>query len=244
MRKKDLSECPNAVEGGVFFRTASFLLYHLAAAPFSFIIGHLIYGLRVKGRKYFRGHKNGMIAANHCQFMEPAFSGLALWPRKVFFSAEENNIVRRDVGWLVRLVRAFGIPDKNPLSVGTLVTKALKKNWFVHFYPEGVLYWRSQEPAPFMEGVFFFAYLNNVPVFPLAEVLKDRPIRRIIPWWPPRTLFVFCPPVYPEEFRKKGLSRREIIHQMSEAVRKAILDTIQKEGGCTTLKDRRTPPAS
>ncbi len=244
MSKKPLSEYQNVLNGNLFFRFAGFFLLYFIAVPVVSIVGLLVYHLRVKGRKNLKGHKCGMIASNHCQFIEPGFAAVSMWPKRALFSAEENNITRKDVGWLVRLLGTFGIPDDNPLSIGGTIKAALAKNWFVHFYPEGVLYWRSQEPAPFMEGVFFFAYLNNVPVFPMAEVLKDRPLRRIFPWWPPKTTIVYCKPVYPDAFRQEGRSRREVIHLMSEAVRNAILNAIKEEGGCTTLKERRLPPES
>jgi 1-acyl-sn-glycerol-3-phosphate acyltransferase len=236
-----MKKIPTPVDGNLLFRVASFIVYNIVAAPIVFLIGKLIYGLRVKGRKNLRGHRCGLVAANHCQFLEPGFSGLSVWPRKILFSAEENNVTRKDVGWLTRLVRAFGIPDENPMAIAGFVKKALQKKWFVHFYPEGVISWRSQEPGLFLEGVFFFAFLNNVPVFPIAEVLHERPIRRFLRWWPPKTTFIIGKPVFPDRFRKPGVSRRDQIRQMSETIHKVITTTIEKEGGCKTLPERRPP---
>ncbi len=229
------------MDGNLLFRIASFALYYFAAVPVLFVIGRLVYGMGVKGRRNMRGYRRGMIAANHCQYIEPGFSSVVFWPLKLLFSAEENNVTRKDVGWLTRLLRAFGIPNENPMAIAGFVKKALQKNWFVHFYPEGVISWRSQEPGPFLEGVFFFAFLNNVPVFPMAEVLRERPFRRIFPWWPPKTTFVIGEPVFPDRFREPGVSRRDQVHRMSEAIHKVITTTIEKEGGCKTLPERRSP---
>ncbi len=229
------------MDGSLLFRITSFALYNFVTFPVLFVIGRLVYGMEVKGRRNMRGHRRGMIAANHCQYIEPGFSSVVFWPLKLLFSAEENNVTRKDVGWLTRLLRAFGIPDENPMAIAGFVKKALQKNWFVHFYPEGVISWRSQEPGPFLEGVFFFAFLNNVPVFPLAEVLHERPIRRAFRWWPPKTTFVIGKPVFPDRFREPGVSRRDQIHRMSEAVHNVITSTIEKEGGCKTLPERRSP---
>ena len=236
-----MRKVPTVLDGPPLFRAASFLLYHGLAIPVLWIVGWLVYGMRVKGRRRFRGHRRGMIAANHCQYLEPGLEAVALWPRRILFSAEENNVVRRDVGWLTRLLRTIGIPDDNPLSVGGLIKTGLEKDWFVNFYPEGTISWRAQEPGPFMVGVFFFAYVNDVPVFPVAEILKERPLRRLLPWWPPRTAFVVCDPVHPRDFRIEGASRRERIHRMADAVRERILDAIEAEGGCRTLPERREP---
>lgn len=232
------------MDGTTGFRIASFIVYNLIAIPVVFLIGKLIYGLKIKGRSRLRGHRRAMIAANHCQFIEPGFSGVVFWPQKLLFSAEENNVTRKDVGWLTRLLRAFGIPEENPLSIGRFVQKALHNNWFVHFYPEGVISWRSQEPGPFMEGVFLFSVLNDVPVFPLTEVLKDRPIRKVFPKWPPKTVFVIGNPVFPAQFRTPGVSRREQLHRMSAAIRQIIIDTIELERGDRNFPERRqaAPP--
>ncbi len=230
-----------SLDGTVLFRITSFILYNFIAVPVVFLISKIFYGLRIKGRQNLLGHRRGLIAANHCQFLEPGISGVSFWPRKLLFSAEEHNVTRKDVGWLTRLLRAFGIPDENPMAIAGFVKTALQKHWFVHFYPEGVISWRSQEPGSFLEGVFFFAFLNNVPVFPLAEILHERLIRKIFPWWPPKTTFVICEPFHPDKFRESGVSRRDQVHRMSEAVRGVILKTIDEEGGCKTLSERRLP---
>ena len=233
-----------SLDGSRGFRIASFIMYNFLAVPAMFLIGKIAYGIRVKGRGNLRGYPSGLVAANHCQFVEPGFSGMILWPRKVLFSAEENNVTRRDVGWLTRLLRAFGIPDDAPMSIAGFVKKGLENGWLVHFYPEGVLSWRSQDPGPFLEGVFFFSFLNDVPVFPLTEVLRDRPLRRIFPWWPPKTIFVIGKPVFPADFRKPGVSRRDMVHGMSEHVHRIMEETISEEGGCRTLSERRQAEVS
>lgn len=227
------------MDGPLGFRILSFIVYHFIAAPVLIIVCPFVFGWRVKGRRNLKGFRNGMIAANHCQFIEPGMSAIALWPRKILFSAEENNVTRKDVGWLTRLLRAFGIPEDNPMGIASYVKKGLDMGWLVHFYPEGVISWRSQEPGLFLEGVFFFAFLYNVPVFPLTEVLKERPIRKIFPWWPPKTLFVIGKALHPDDFREPGLSRREMVHRMSEAVRDIMYRTIETEGGCKTLPERK-----
>ncbi len=237
--KDSLASKQTVLNGTPLFRLASFLLYHCVAIPFLFVVGFLVYGLKAKGRKNFRGYRSGLIASNHCQYLEPGLNAMLLWPRRIFYSAEENNVTRPDVGWLTRLLRTFGIPDTNPLGIAPQVRDALRRNWFVHFYPEGVIGWRCQEPGPLMDGVFFFAFLNNVPVFPVTEVLRERPIRRIFSWWPPQTTFVYGMPIFPDDFRVEGVPRRRQIHNMSEYVRNIMIETIEKEGGNRELAERR-----
>jgi hypothetical protein len=55
--------------------------------------------------------------SNHCQYLEPVFTGLSLCLRKVWYVVEENNITRQDIGWLNRLLGAIGIPKQNPMAI-------------------------------------------------------------------------------------------------------------------------------
>lgn len=211
------------------------------AIPTAFLLVKLVYHLRIRGKHNLRGIKSGMIAANHCQFIEQGFVMLALFSRKVICGASEENTARKSIGWLIKLLGAFGIPDKNPLSIANYVKEALRRNFLILFYPEGKLNWRSQTLGPFFEGFFLFAMLNNVPVLPVTEVLHERPIRRFFPWWPPKTTLLLGAPVYPDDFRQPGLSRRKQTSLISEHVRSVIADTIEREDGCKTLPERRDP---
>jgi len=229
------------VDGNLLFRLASFFIRYLVAIPAIFLLGKIVYRLQIKGRHNARDIKGAMIAANHCQFIEPGFLMLVLFPRKSICGASEKNVTRKSIGWLTRLLGAFGIPDKNPFSITTYIEEALRKKVLIFFFPEGELNWRSQTPGHFFEGFFFLAVLNNVPVLPLTEVLRERPIRRIFPLWPPRTTFVLGAPVYPDDFRSPGVSRRKQATLLSKHVRSVITGTIKKASGCKTLPERRDP---
>lgn len=234
-----LTKQQNTVDGSLLFRLGSFLIRYFVATPVMFLLGKLVYRLRVKGRHNFRSIKRGMIAGNHCQFIEPGFCLLAFFPRKLIGGASERNVTRRSIGWLIRLLGAFGIPDENPLSIAPYVREALGRDLLIVFYPEGKLNWRSQTPGPFFGGFFFFAVQNNVPVLPLAEILHERLIRRIFSWWPPKTTVVIGAPVHPVDFKRPGFSRRKQAKLLSEHVRSVIIDIIEKEGGCKSLPERR-----
>ena len=236
-----MKKLQNIMDGSLLFRLASFLIRYFVAIPALFLLGKIVYHLRIKGRHNIRNIKGGMVATNHCQIIEPGFGMMAVFPRKILCGASEKNVTRKDIGWLTRLLGTIKIPDKNPLSIAPCIREALRRGLLVCFYPEGELNWRSQTLGPFFEGFFFFAVLNNVPVLPLTEVLHERLIRRILPWWPPKTTFVFGTPVYPDDFKHPGLSRRKQTSLLSEYVRSVISDTIKKEGGCKTLPERRDP---
>ncbi len=227
-------------ERSPLFKLSSYLLYNGIAVPILSLIGVLFYGLRVEGKSHLKGYKSGMFASNHCQYLEGPFLAVSIFPRRLFFAAEENNVTRKDVGWLTKSLRVFGIPDVNPMQIAPFIKEALQKNWFIIFYPEGNIQLNSQEPAPFMAGVFFFSYLNDTPLFPVTEVLKRGAIHKLLPWWPPRTTLIIGEPIFPQEFKAMDLSRRDRLDAMRDRVYQIILDTIEREGGDKDLV-KKTP---
>jgi len=232
-----VKELQKNINGSFLFRLTGFFICYFVIIPLAFLLGKAIYHLKMKGRGNLRGIKGCMVAANHCQFVEPGFAMVSLFPRKVIYPASEMNVTRKSIGWFIRLTGALGIPDENPLRIAPYIKEALRCNRIICFYPEGELSWRSQAPGPFFKGFFFLAVLNDVPVLPLTEVLKERLIRRIFPWWPPKTTFVLGAPVHPNDFKRPGLSKKKQAILVSEHVRSVIINTIEKEGGCKTLAE-------
>ncbi len=190
----------------------------------------IIYGLRITGRENLSKVKNtGIITvSNHCQYIEPVFTGLALWYRNVWYIAEELNILRRDVGWLNRLLGAVGIPKKSPHAIALPVRHILEQGDAVHFYPEGKLFYRNQHIKPFHTGAFLFALRCNAPVLPLTEVLHGRKVGKLFSFLPPKVTFVIGRPIFPEQIKK--LNKRNAKHSVffAEYVRKVMQRTIEE----------------
>ena len=163
----------------------------------------LIYGLRIIGRKNLNKVKyTGVITvSNHCLYIEPAFTGLALWNRQVWYIVEEQNIVRRDVGWLNKLLGAVGIPSNAPQSIVRTVKQLLQTKRAVHFFPEGKLFYQNTRIKPYHRGAFFCAVTCNVPVLPVTEVLTERKLSGVFPFLPPKVCIVIGKPVFPEQIR-------------------------------------------
>ena len=204
----------------------------------------VLYAMRIKGRKNLRsiGHRGFITVSNHCLYAEPIFAGMTIWPRRLWYCAEQKNMERTYIGWLCRIMGAFGIPEDRPLSVTTPILKALKKKHVVHIYPEGVLYHRNQNIAPFFPGAFHFALAADVPVLPMTEVLHERKAWRIFPWLPPRVEYIIGTPLYPEPFLKNSESRKEAMKAFSEAIHAAMQNDIDENGGIYNLPGRQAPP--
>lgn len=193
----------------------------------------LLYGLKVKGRHHLRKiKKTGAITvSNHCQYMEPVFTGLSLWPRRIWYMVEENNILRKDVGWLNRRLGAVGIPRKNPASIESHIGEVLNRNHIVHFYPEGVLTFRNQKIKTFHKGAFYFSLKFNVPVIPMTEVLHERRRGKVSKYLPPRVTFIIGKPIFPIQINGKTASIGVRAKYFSGQVHTLMQNTIDENGG-------------
>jgi 1-acyl-sn-glycerol-3-phosphate acyltransferase len=198
----------------------------------------IIYGLRIRGRENLKSVQGtGVITvSNHCLYMEPVFAGLALKRRRVWYIVEEQNIVRRDIGWLNSILGAIGIPETEPEAIALPVRHILERGEAVHFFPEGKLFFRNQRIQPFYTGAFILALRNNVPVLPLTEVLLDRKARNLLPFLPPKVSFIIGKPVYPEQIKRlcghsEILAGRSVGHSavFAEYVRDIMQRTIERE---------------
>ncbi|MCG8453048.1 MAG: 1-acyl-sn-glycerol-3-phosphate acyltransferase [Spirochaetales bacterium] len=147
--------------------------------------------------------EGGITVMNHCVHLEWMFVYRAFWPQCPIFTMEQENIQRRDWGWLNRLLGAIGIPRNNPMAISAAVDAQLQNQGWVHFFPEGVLTLHSQKPQPFVLGAAWFALKNSKPLVPIAEKLTWTRFHQWVKWWPPKVELIFGPPLWPQEYATK-----------------------------------------
>ena len=217
----------------------TFLAKFLVSVPV-----HALYALKISDRKNLRALGRGgfITVSNHCLYGEPIFAGMAVWPRRFWYCVEQENVDRKDVGWLCRLMGAFGIPKEKPLAVTGPVLKALDKKHVIHMFPEGVLYFRNQDIAPFFRGAFHFALAAGVPVLPMTSVLHERKAWGLFSWLPPKVEYVIGKPLHPASFEETCGSRKEALKAFSEALRISMQDTIDGRTGARNLPGAVKPP--
>lgn len=178
------------------------------------------------------GAVGAILVTNHCLYLEPVFTGLAVWSRKLWYTAEMNNVTRKDIGWLNRLLGAFGIPERNPMRISRTVGELLGRGDLIQFFPEGRLYLRNQQLRTFFAGAFCMALRFNAPVLPVTEVLLPRRVGRYLSFLPPRVKLIFGEPLFPEEIiRNNSVDLRLKRHagQFAETVRAIMQKTINGE---------------
>ncbi len=163
-----------------FFR----LFYYYIALP----VSNIRLGLRVKGRKNLKIHKetinNGIISCcNHVHYWDYLGISYGIRRYKPHYLVWDDNI-RGSLGGCMRLVGGIPIPTDD-ISASVAFSKAIKKHLnnggWLHIYPEGSM-WEYYKPIrPFKRGVAAYSVKFNKPILPLAyRYRKPNWIRRNI----------------------------------------------------------------
>jgi 1-acyl-sn-glycerol-3-phosphate acyltransferase len=211
------------------FKLASFFVYHVTLF-FVILLDRLAFGMRIKGRHNIRIRK-AILVSNHTLYLDPGILSHAISPRRAYYSAMESTFRIHYLGMYIRLLGAFPLTDKDPLlHIIKQLKRALNERGFIHVFAEHDLAHFNQRVNEFKDGAFFLALMLNVPVVPIAIVVKRRTWRgKTAAWLPPRVSVVFEPALHPENFGNANSSKREKIKLMRDKTREVIQGAIERE---------------
>ncbi len=232
-----------------------FLLYHFAVSVVR-LFDWIVYDIRIRGRENLRRVKRAILVSNHTLLLDPGIIAHAIRPRRTYFTMLEETALIPWLGTFVRLLGGVPIPER-PDALRILdaaAHRAFHSLGFLHFFPEGECYRGNQELMPFHPGAFLLACTLRVPVIPVTTVLHRRSWRgratlriagrafRI----PPRVSVIVGTPVFPlpadaAGAASSGASPRRAARALSSAVREAMQQTIDAEGGCKTMSRGMMP---
>ena len=182
----------------------------LLSVPFTFLAVFLCtlcsvfyYGLKVVDRRKVRKlmrKKGCIVMSNHCHYLDTAYAGMIMWPRRLYISVVQRNFevpIARTILWLVN---CFPIPA-SPSGLKMItdpVGKVLKRKKHVLFMPEGNLVYLSQTIYRFKLGGFMQSYHHQAPIIPIVYVLKRRRLfgKLMSKHWV-KMICVFSPPHKP-----------------------------------------------
>ena len=115
------------------------------------------------------------LISNHTLYLDPGVIAHAIFPKRTYFSAMAETFERPFLGGFIRLLGAFPLPERACFQrIMPAIEWALRRGRCVHFFPEGELTHRGQDPAEFHAGVFYLANRFDVPVLPVTLVIEDR----------------------------------------------------------------------
>lgn len=192
------------IDDSIFFRIASFITFQLVwilAKP----VMLLLYSTRFFGKAKLRKYKSGVLISNHTTFLDPVTMANLVRPCRMFHTLLEDTVEAPFLGTLTRLLGGIPIPVKGKKPFEALIAAcklAVKRRKFVHFYPEGECYLYNQNLNSFQTGAFYVAARLNLPVIPVAVVMKPGFFRPFSFWGrtrPVEEVYVLDA-IYPESF--------------------------------------------
>lgn len=156
-------------------------LYWLALNGFVFFLLRFTHGLRIHGKENLKKHKkalkNGAITiANHVFMWDYLCIMKAIRPHLGFFPAWKTNLEGPN-GPLIRLAGGIPIPT-NSLRATVKFKEAMEsvfeENRWMHFYPEGSMWFFYPDIRPLKKAVFQFAVKYDRPLIPMVFTFRPR----------------------------------------------------------------------
>ncbi|MBR2025050.1 MAG: 1-acyl-sn-glycerol-3-phosphate acyltransferase [Clostridia bacterium] len=164
-----------------FWRAIKKAAFWLLAGSIGFLLCKIRHGVKVVGKEKIRKNKelfkNGAITiANHVFTWDFLGVSMAIFPRLTVFPAWKTNFEGLNAG-LIRWAGGMPIPTDSVLAMKKF-NKGLKevlesKRW-LHFFPEGSMWWYYPDMRPFKKTVFRLSVQYNRPIIPLSYSFRPR----------------------------------------------------------------------
>jgi 1-acyl-sn-glycerol-3-phosphate acyltransferase len=204
-------------------------------------LSRLLYSIKIENTNSRSGltHRlpsRAILLSNHCMPLDPVFHGLAVFPRRTYFTLLEETCEAPVLGSLVRLLGGIPLPRSSGRlkDIEDAVAYGLSTRGLVHFYPEGECFIGNQRIFPFKAGACYFAIRFGVPIVPIVSILKRRHGKKSR-----RTqvtvhvLAPVAPPPPPPEKNPHAFLIRSI--QFSRQIHDLMQAEIEREGGDHSL---------
>jgi 1,2-diacylglycerol 3-alpha-glucosyltransferase len=210
--------------------TIIYLLTYSAVLLFD----RLVTRTHIRGREHLDEVKGGgFVISNHVLYLDPALICVALYPRRLFFSAMEETFRIPVIRSYIRFLGAFPVSSHMPGSVLIRnVGDMLKEGRLVHFFPEGNLLHLSRKLQDFKAGVFALAVHFGKPIIPLTIVTKPRKVlgERLNKYLC-RVEITIGKPIYPREFSLYGTRKKETVELMCTQAQDIIQHELDSVAG-------------
>ncbi len=180
IRDTHFDENYDYIDTSFFYKIKRFVLFfvlNLVAFP-ACTIRH---GLKIHGRDILKKHKkdfeNGAITiSNHVLMWDYLCVLKAIRPHLQYFPAWKTNLEGPN-GPLIRWVGGMPIPTDNFRALAKFnrtMNKALADGNWIHFFPEGSMWFYYPDIRPLKKAVFQYAVSHNKPIIPMAISFRER----------------------------------------------------------------------
>ena len=149
--------------------------------PLVFTICTIRHGVKIYGRdklkKYKKEFKNGAITiANHVFMWDYICVMKAIRPRLQYHPGWKTNFEGPN-GPLIRWVGGIPIPTGNMKAMAKFqqaIGQVLKEGKWLHFFPEGSMWFYYPDIRPLKKAVFKYAVRYDKPVIPITMSFRER----------------------------------------------------------------------
>lgn len=156
-------------------------LYWLALNLLVFPITRLSHGLRIYGKENLKKHKkalkNGAITISNHVFMWDYLCVLkAIRPHLAYFPAWKTNLEGPN-GPLIRWSGGIPVPTDHMhamIHFNKAIEQVLQEGKWLHFFPEGSLWFFYPDIRPLKKAVFQYAVRYDKPVIPITMSFRPR----------------------------------------------------------------------
>lgn len=157
------------------------VFFWIALNTVAFWLLRITHGLKVHGRENLKAHKeefkDGVITVSNHVFMWDFMCIMkAIRPKLSFFPAWKTNLEGPN-GPLIRMAGGIPVPTESFRSMikfkQTMEELFESKKW-VHFFPEGSLWFYYPDIRPLKKAVFQYAVKYDRPVLPITLSFRPR----------------------------------------------------------------------
>lgn len=181
-RKRDINfdeNYPYANKSFCFklLRCGYFILLNVIIFP----LLRLTHGLKIYGKENYKNHKqsfkNGAITiSNHVFLWDFLCVSKAIRPHLCHFPAWKINFYGSS-GPLIRLAGGIPIPDDNMRAMvkfNNTIEEFLENGKWLHFFPEGSMWYFYPDVRPLKKAVFKYAVKYNKQIIPISMSFRER----------------------------------------------------------------------
>ena len=160
------------------------IIYWLLVTGIVFPLMHLTHGLKIHGKENYKKHrselKNGAITvSNHVFYWDYLCVLKAIRPHLAFFPAWKTNFEGSNAA-LIRMSGGIPVPTDSAhamMKFNRAMEEILESGKWLHFFPEGSMWFYYPDIRPLKKAVFCYAVKYNKPIIPIS--LSFRPRRGI-----------------------------------------------------------------
>ncbi len=180
LRDTNFDEHYNYLDKSLWFKIKRIFLW-IALNLVAFPLCTIRHGLKIKGKENLRKNKklfkDGAITiCNHVLMWDYLCVLKAIRPHLQYHPGWKTNFEGPN-GPLIRWVGGIPIPTDNIRAMAKFqkaINEVLKNKKWLHFFPEGSMWFYYPDIRPLKKAIFKFSVKNNKPIIPMAISFRKR----------------------------------------------------------------------